>query len=853
MGFKDCNSIQPRERESCTPARRCILHFAAFVPKNPHELVFKTGPPAPAWRRGATMTEPGSLAMSEHERLLRLGPAIATAPGDAATPVEAGDGDARFARQFAAEWLALLFALAVIGALIAWSLFKAHEAVDATERDRLRVQARVVDDNVGQQLDGMNRALASVRDEYLATPIYSVSTLLSMRLKALSDAIPGVRSMVLLDVDGNVVASSVDTLLGRDFGDRDYFAAARAGGSAATLHVAAPLKTAIGTYTVVFARAIHAPNGAFAGAVAAALEPGYFQVLMRSVLYAPDMWVSLGHGDGKAFVTMPQEARRVEDELAPAFVSISRQSIDPNATRIAIGPIGGSSEVRMTALGQIAPPALQMDKPLVIAVSRALPELFAPWRQQALAYSTFFALLSAGAAFGLYRGQWRRKSYALLEVRAALERRKTAEQLELALQGSGLGLWDWDVRQDLFLHNEVVRRQLGYAPGELGDEGEAWRNIVHRDDAERLISSIEEHFRRETAAYECEFRVRHKDGHWIWLLSRGKVVERDALDMPVRMAGTHMDLSSRKHTEAQLQRSAEMLRRTGEVANIGGWELDLATMRVDWSEQVVRILALEPGAAPRLEEALGRYAPEGRPSLQAAIEAGAREGTPWDLELPLVAEAGDARWVRSQGVAICEDGRPVRLLGAFQDITEKKTNAIELHRLNEKLTRLSTTDALTEVGNRRLFDQTLKTEWQRAARRGGPLGLLMIDVDHFKEYNDHYGHPAGDTVLRQIARMVGESVRRGGELVARYGGEEFALLLPGADPEAARAIAERCRQMVADAKIEHRASATSAWVGVSIGVASQVATPGVDCGVLVEIADAALYRAKRCGRGRIEY
>jgi diguanylate cyclase (GGDEF)-like protein len=128
----------------------------------------------------------------------------------------------------------------------------------------------------------------------------------------------------------------------------------------------------------------------------------------------------------------------------------------------------------------------------------------------------------------------------------------------------------------------------------------------------------------------------------------------------------------------------------------------------------------------------------------------------------------------------------------------------------------------------------------------------MIDVDHFKEYNDHYGHPAGDAVLRQIAAMVGDSVRRGGELVARYGGEEFALLLPGADLAAALAVAERCRQKVVDAKIEHRASATSAWLGVSIGVASQIASPAVDCSVLVEIADAALYRAKRCGRGRIE-
>ena len=390
-------------------------------------------------------------------------------------------------------------------------------------------------------------------------------------------------------------------------------------------------------------------------------------------------------------------------------------------------------------------------------------------------------------------------------------------------------------------------------PASSATSGSAWRNIVHRDDAERLISSIEAHFRRESAAYECEFRVRHKEGHWVWLLSRGKVVERDALDTPVRMTGTHMDLTRRKSTEAEVQRSAEMLRRTGELANIGGWELDLATMRYDWTEQVFRIHELEPGPTPRLDEAMNHYPPEGRPSLLAAIEAGAREGTPWDLELPFVTAKGNPRWVRAQGVAVCEDGRPVRLLGAFQDITEKKNNALELHRLNEELTRLSTTDALTEVGNRRLFDQTLKSEWLRAARRQGPIGLLMIDVDHFKEYNDHYGHPAGDAVLRQIARMVGESVRRGGELVARYGGEEFALLLPGADLEAACAVAERCRQRVIDAKIEHRASTTSAWLGVSIGVASQVATPTVDCGVLVEIADAALYRAKRCGRGRIEF
>ncbi|MGZ8260975.1 MAG: PAS domain-containing protein, partial [Caldimonas sp.] len=542
------------------------------------------------------------------------GPLVSTAAyppapwagGQPARPAE-DETEARFSSQFTAEWLALLFGLAVVGVLIAWSLLKAHESLDATERDRLRVQARVVDDNVGQHLEGMNRALASVRDDFLAAPVHSVSTLLSVRMKSLSDAIPGVRSMALLDADGTVVASSVDALLGRDFADRDYFLAARRG-DAQTLYVPAPLKTPLGNYTVIFVRAIRAENGSFAGAVAAALEPEYFKVLLRSVLYAPDMYVSLGHGDGKTFVTMPEDPRRIEGQSHPAFAAMGRERGAEGETRIAVGATPGSSEQRMTALARISPPALRMNKPLAIAVSRAMPELFAPWRQQALATLTFYALLGAGAAFGLYRGQWRRKSYAVLEASAERERRKNAEQLELALEGAELGLWDWDVANDrFFTSGEVVRRLLGYAPGELGHSGAAWRDLVHRDDAERLISTIEAHFRRETAAYECEFRVRHKDGHWVWLLSRGKVVERDGLDTPVRMTGTHMDLTRRKSAEAEAERSAEMLRRTGELAHIGGWELDLTTMRYDWTEQVFRIHELEPGPTPRLDDAMNHY------------------------------------------------------------------------------------------------------------------------------------------------------------------------------------------------------------------------------------------------------
>ncbi len=817
------------------------------------------GEPAASASALAPKPAPASARRHASDAPALQAPSARPAPVLPLSPALAIDGlatDSQLAARLAriTEWLLLVIALGIVGAMIAWSLFKAHEALDATERDRLRGQARVVDENVGQQLDGMNKALASVRDEFLTTSASTsgVPASISVRLKALSDAIPGVRSMILVDADGNVAASSVNMLVGRGFADRDYFRAARDGSGDGTLYVASPFATSLGGYTVVFARAIRAPNGAFLGIVAAALEPDYFQVLLRSVLYAPDMWVSLAHGDGKVFVTMPQDAARVRGTDA-AFTEFTRAAAGATTTSIVVGRIGDSTEPRLTALRAIAPTALHMDKPLVIAVSRGASELFAPWREQALSYSTFFVLLSAGAAFGLYRGQYRRQSYASLQASAARERRETAEQLQLALKGADLGLWDWDVRRDHFDRNDTVVQQLGYAPNELGNGGPAWRALLHGEDTARLLAAIEDHSRRDTAAYECEYRVRHKDGRWVWLLSRGKIVERDEFDNPVRMTGTHMDLTLRKQAEAEAERVAQMLRRTGQLANIGGWELELATMRLEWTEQVFRIHELHPATPLRLERAIDFFAPEARSTIQAAVEAGARDGTPWDLELPFITARGNPRWVRTQGVAVCDDGRPVRLLGAFQDITENKLNALELHRVNEELVRLSTTDALTQVGNRRLFDQTLKSEWKRAARRAASIALLMIDVDHFKEYNDHYGHPAGDEVLRQIARLVGDSVRRGGELVARYGGEEFVLLLPGTDLESARVVAERCRLSIADAKIEHRASSTSAWVGVSIGVASHVASSTVDSKTLVETADAALYRAKRCGRGRIEY
>lgn len=159
------------------------------------------------------------------------------------------------------------------------------------------------------------------------------------------------------------------------------------------------------------------------------------------------------------------------------------------------------------------------------------------------------------------------------------------------------------------------------------------------------------------------------------------------------------------------------------------------------------------------------------------------------------------------------------------------------------------TDGLTSLANRRAFDRTLGKEWLRCAREATPLGLLLIDIDHFKAYNDTYGHQAGDTALQAVATAVGRFARRPGDLAARYGGEELALILPETGPEALARIGEEVCQAVRTLQIPHAESYTTAVLTVSVGGASRVPVPGTDdARQLLAQADEALYDAKAGGR-----
>jgi diguanylate cyclase (GGDEF)-like protein len=182
-------------------------------------------------------------------------------------------------------------------------------------------------------------------------------------------------------------------------------------------------------------------------------------------------------------------------------------------------------------------------------------------------------------------------------------------------------------------------------------------------------------------------------------------------------------------------------------------------------------------------------------------------------------------------------------------IIEEQSRALEAS--NRQLEALSATDGLTGIANRRRFDEVLATEQARHARLGTQLSLILLDLDHFKAFNDTYGHVAGDDCLRQVAAVLAECAGRTSDLAARYGGEEFACILPDTDAPGAALIAERIRLGVLPRAIPHRASSAGPWVSASLGVLTvrgRLDEPSPD---LLTQVDACLYRAKALGRNQV--
>lgn len=282
------------------------------------------------------------------------------------------------------------------------------------------------------------------------------------------------------------------------------------------------------------------------------------------------------------------------------------------------------------------------------------------------------------------------------------------------------------------------------------------------------------------------------------------------------------------------------------------WRIDWKTMRFSYiGPQIEPLLGWTPESWVTAEDWATRMHAEDRERVVNFCIAQSKEGVDHEADYRALTADGRYVWIRDVVHVIRdENGEVDSLVGFMFDISERKKNEQELLRLQRELEALSYQDSLTGIANRRMFDMMLAREWASAHRNGRPLSLVLLDIDFFKQYNDRYGHPAGDECLRRVAVLLQQGSREQ-DLVARIGGEEFALLLPETGNEAARAVAGRCRQFVIDAMIPHANSAVAPYITISQGLGTIVPGETDTAAAFVETVDRLLYRAKQGGRNTV--
>ena len=248
------------------------------------------------------------------------------------------------------------------------------------------------------------------------------------------------------------------------------------------------------------------------------------------------------------------------------------------------------------------------------------------------------------------------------------------------------GTWEWQVQTGEIIVNERWARALGWTLDELGPLTNQFRvDLAHPDELARTQALLRDHFAGRSPAYVAELRLRHRDGHWVWVEERGRLVSRTADGRPEWVFGILLDISERKRQQEALHRSEQWLQRTGEVTGVGGWEVDLLDGSVTWSSQMRQLHGLPPDFQPTLAMAFGFFAADAQGLIRAAFEAARNTGQAWDLVLPFVRADGKALLVRSVGHAELVDGRPARLLGALQDVSEDIAQRRALRGAHERM------------------------------------------------------------------------------------------------------------------------------------------------------------------------
>jgi diguanylate cyclase (GGDEF)-like protein/PAS domain S-box-containing protein len=912
-----------------------------------------------------------------------------------------------------APWIVLMLSLLTIGGITAIDLHSTSAGLIERESARLTHAAEVVETTLARRLQSTHNALDAIAPDLRDLLDQRMTREeANHRLESLVSAMVGVRTLLLADASGTVLASNRPLLLEINFHEDERYRTIRTAPKPDQLYVSQPFVTPHGVLTITLGKAVMDHGGNFTGYAVAALDPEYFNSLLKASLYAKDMRVLLIHGAGKVIHSLPDDV--IGFDLRSSPDSLFNRHLQGGERRsLTSGVTASTQEHRIAAFYSITPSHSTADFPLVVALSRELGSVYAPWHRDAIVRSLLFGALSLFSVSGLWLFQRHQRRNEKQLVAEEAERRKlesalVADRQSLAevVWGTDAGTWEWNLQTGAVRFNERWAGLLGYTLEELAPTSiDTWRTLTHPDDLKMLECQLAELVPGRIEFFESKIRMRHKDGHWIWILDRGRAVERDAQGTALRLAGAHLDISAAQAAEIRtlaalryarslLEASLDPIMTIGldgrimdvnEAAeNLTGLarselvgrdfagcftdpvkardgcqrvfadgrvrDLPLALKHVDGSvtevlynasifrdedERVAGAFAAARDITPfrTSQRQLERTNAEGQMLRQMSdllqscqsvlegvpvIQAGLQElfpgahgrillmnstgelleevsrwgrnsdtaigtaeintmapGECWALRRNHVHDSGFEHSINPRCPHLMNEPRPclclplqaqgqplgiitlipegdIETLQHARQLAETVADSLSLSlanlRLRENLQTLSMRDPLTGLYNRRFMEEGLERELNRAARTHCPLAVAMLDLDHFKSFNDNYGHDAGDAVLTAFAKLM-LGFRTGSDIACRYGGEEFLLVLTGIDRTQAEHRIDDFRHAVSQLSL-HQHGQVLPNVTVSIGVAL-FPDHGRHAAALIKAADQALYVAKNSGRNLV--
>lgn len=470
----------------------------------------------------------------------------------------------------------------------------------------------------------------------------------------------------------------------------------------------------------------------------------------------------------------------------------------------------------------------------------------------------------------------------LAVVRSIVEKRThdlyiREERFSLAMRSTNDGLWDWNLETNEVYYSPRWKSMLGYEENELENNLDTWAKLVHPDDKETTLQKKHEYTQGAKDSFEVEFRMRHKNGHEVFILSRGFLVKRETDAKPIRMVGTHVDITERKKAEAFDKKYAEIL----EMIAIGRSAADIydvIALMYEGRHPGIRCSMLElsgnkllHGGAPSLPK---EYC-EAVHGLENGPSVGSCGTSTFTGQRVLVENIEtDPKWEKIKHVALphgmrCCWSEPIKssdgkILGAFgmyynhpalpnekelQDLISAARLAgivMERDHVQKRIHTLAYTDELTGLASRAAFIQHLEGITKTSSRHDRRFALLYIDLDDFKSVNDSLGHDAGDLLLKIIAERLIVTCREI-DFIARLGGDEFCILIEEVEEDYAANVAKRCLDAVRQPlEISSRKLTPTCSIGIAY-----YPEDGADLSPLLKAADISLYSAK--GNGKSHY